>query len=481
MSSTLPAFTANWPWFASVIALGFVLRMIGLSHQSLWLDEMTSIQVASSPLKLIWSGQIFDNHTPPLYYILLHLWGTIVTLNEFGLRLFSTCIDVLNIVLLQSLCFEFFSKRISLLIVSAYAFSPFMLYYAQEGRMYTLAVFFALLYAFTITRLIKAKTNWLLWSILAGTVLAMGVYTHYYLAFYAVGVFTAALFVVRRSHRQILSIVLSGLIGVLLFVPWIPVVLQLGGSEGQTFRTYTYSMIPYALFRFVIGYAVFPLNTQVKEQFLRSVIAHAPYLFAVFATLALLAWNMFQTVKLRDRMSAAAIWVLAVPTVLGLLASLKVPMLSERYLIVSFPAFLFLCLAFQDFSRIQSMLAVGLFFLMLLVGNIAYFYNPNFGKAQWREAAHFVQDSSNKDDVIVFHSGFVEDVFRYYYRGPGEFRKANQTSVAELLKLDRLWLVLAHTGDQEKFQQRFRGTHRAAINKFYPLEVGIRVMLMVRN
>jgi uncharacterized membrane protein len=481
MSDYRIRFDSYWPRFLTVIALGLILRLTGLGHQSLWLDEMTSIQVAGKPLSQILSGQAFDNHTPPFYYVLLHLWEHVVPLTEFGLRLFSASIDIFNMFLLGLLCRRLTSVRLALLVVSAYAISPFALYYAQEGRMYTLAVFFVLLYTLALERLVNAERRLVLATVMAGIVLALGVYTHYYVIFYALGAISAVLFIVRRSWKRVAGIVSSSLLGVVLFAPWIPIALQLTGSDGQTFRKFFVSVIPYTFFRFVIGYAVFPLNVDTKEYFVSSIFAHIPWLIAVFGTLMLSVLSVLRQVGQRNGIVMIACWIFVVPLTIGCLLSLKVPMLSERYLIVIFPVFLIICLGFHDLTQKRSAIAVSLFYVLLVVGDIAYFSNPNFGKAQWRDAAHYVQENSRKGDVIVFHSGYIFDVFHYYYAGVGECRKSEEVSTNELIKLERLWLVVAHASDGEKYWKSLTQTHRVVVDRLFPLEVGIRVLLLVRS
>ncbi|MGH7769047.1 MAG: glycosyltransferase family 39 protein, partial [Candidatus Binatia bacterium] len=414
MNSTPERFDPKWPWFVGAVAFGLVLRLIGLGRQSLWLDEMTSIQIAEMPLRDVLNGRNFDNHTPPLYYILLHYWRQVVPLTEYGLRLFSAGIDAFNILLLGLLCRRFISDRLSFLVVSAYAISPFALYYAQEGRMYTLTVFFALLYTAALERLVTAERRLALWATAGGIVLALGVYTHYYIAFYALGVFTVALFAVRHSHKRVTAIVSSGLLAVLLFAPWIPIAVQLAESRGQAFRIHIFSVVPYTFFRFVIGYAVFPLNMHTKEDFVGAVIAHASYLIAVVAALLLLGSALIGRNTLRKPLVMAAGWVLVFPMALALLISLKVPMISERYLIVSFPAFLLIGLGFQDLTKKRSFVAVGLFFVLLLVGDIAYFFNPLFGKTQWREAAAYVERTLDRDGAVFVEPDYAAPVFQYY-------------------------------------------------------------------
>lgn len=408
----------KWLWLIIAITSGVALRLFALDQQSLWLDEMTSIQIAQKTWDQIVIGQGHDHHTPPFYYLLLHLWGRFIPLTEFGLRLFSVSVDAVNMVLVGLLCSRFISKDSSLLVVSAYALSPFAVYYAQEGRMYTLAVLFALLYTLAIERLVRSKGSLLLWAVTAGFILALGIYTHYYLVLYAFSVISLSLYVARRSYMRVTFIVLSGLLAILLFAPWIPMMLQLARGEGQTFRTHIFSVVPYTFFRFVIGYGVFPLNMGAKEDLIRSAVAHGFYLVAVFGSVLLLALTSRGRANTRNPLKAAAGWVLLTPIMVGLIISLKVPMLSERYLIVVFPVFLLLCLGFQNLSRKRSVMAVGSFFLMLLIGDIAYFYNPHFGKAQWRDSALYVAQSLGSSGAVFVEPDYAAPVFRHYFRGP---------------------------------------------------------------
>ena len=144
--------------------------------------------------------------------------------------------------------------------------------------MYTLAVLFVLLYTLTLERLVNGERRLVLAAVMAGIVLALGVYTHYYVMFFALGAISAALFIVRRSWKRVARIVSSSVLGVVLFAPSIPIALQLARSDGQTFRTFFVSVVSYTFFRFVIGYAVFPLNVDTKEYFVSSIFAHIPWL-----------------------------------------------------------------------------------------------------------------------------------------------------------------------------------------------------------
>ncbi len=128
-----------------LMILGTLLRFWDLPKQSLWLDEFTSIQFASLPLHDLFSGKGFNWHTPPFYYIALHFWGRLFPLTEIGLRLFSltcdlACIPVCYFAFLEFSRGKLAEHRKSIAIAGAmlYTVSPFAIYYAQDGRMYTL-------------------------------------------------------------------------------------------------------------------------------------------------------------------------------------------------------------------------------------------------------------------------------------------------------------------------------------------------------
>jgi uncharacterized membrane protein len=203
-----------------VILVGIILRIIYIEKQSLWLDEVTTIQVSKYSISDITSGKLFDNHTPPLYYIIMHFWGKIVPLTEYGIRILSVMFDILNMIVLLLLCITLISKENTVLVLGAYALSPFMIYYSQEGRMYTLLVLFVLLFCYFMIKLLHCKIDVYKWVILSGIALSCGIYTHYYMIFFAMGLYILFIYINRNSWKQIMLFLTSGLIGITLFLPW---------------------------------------------------------------------------------------------------------------------------------------------------------------------------------------------------------------------------------------------------------------------
>jgi len=116
-----------------IVVVGGLLRLVTLGERSLWLDELTSLQVSSQPLATIAAGDAFDNHTPPLYYLLLHLWWWLVPQSEFWLRLPSLLVDLVNIALVGVVFSHQFSRRVGLAAAAVFAVSEYALGYHADA------------------------------------------------------------------------------------------------------------------------------------------------------------------------------------------------------------------------------------------------------------------------------------------------------------------------------------------------------------
>jgi len=405
-------------WFAAIIVLGLVIRLVRLGAQSLWLDEMTSILVAQISLSDILSGSAFDNHTPPLYYAILHLWFRIFPTTEIGLRLPSALIDLLNMLLLSRLAGRWLPRPNAVLLVTAYALSPFMIYYSQEGRMYTLAVFFGLSSALALEKLAHAEERLIVWTVFSGILLASGLYTHYYFIFFGAALLALELYIVRRSMKHIVALCCSGTIAAFLFSLWLPVMIRIANAGGQSFRQFRFTVLPYTFFRFLVGYGIFPINMSTKAHFTEEVIAHTPHLALVFSMLLLLC--CYAIARSRGHSQAlvlSAAWLVSMPILIAVVISLKIPMLSERYFALLFPFFLLLTVGSLDLRLVWHRATACALLALFVFCDLAYFLNPHFGKAQWRDAAEYVSNITD-NDIILVEPDYAADVFKYYFRKP---------------------------------------------------------------
>ena len=127
-----------------VLAIAVVLRLVGLGHQSYWIDEYASIVMAYDGL---FSGfsQIRSDVHPPLYFTLLHFWIRAFGNAETTVRLLSVVPSVLMVVFLYRLGKRLFGAESGLLAAVLAAASLLQIYYAQEARSYAWLMLFVVL------------------------------------------------------------------------------------------------------------------------------------------------------------------------------------------------------------------------------------------------------------------------------------------------------------------------------------------------
>ncbi|HWY71828.1 MAG TPA: hypothetical protein VNX88_24385, partial [Terriglobales bacterium] len=73
----------------TVLLIYIALRLRHLGTYSLWCDEAFSVFVAKSSWHDFFRQLLIDRVHPPLYYLLLKLWISVLGASVAGLRLFS--------------------------------------------------------------------------------------------------------------------------------------------------------------------------------------------------------------------------------------------------------------------------------------------------------------------------------------------------------------------------------------------------------
>lgn len=138
--------------------LGTVIRVFNINFQSLWLDELYTIEFSKKENSIV---QIYgylrnDGAHPSLYYLIVHFIFIIFGNSEFVLRIISCLIGVIMIPCGYNLGKNLMNKKFGLILSSIITFSPYLIKYSQEGRMY---IFFALLSLLITNRFISLQKH----------------------------------------------------------------------------------------------------------------------------------------------------------------------------------------------------------------------------------------------------------------------------------------------------------------------------------
>jgi len=221
------------PWAVVAVGLavaaGVVARFVANSH--LWLDEALGVNIAAVPLRHLTEALRRDG-SPPLYYVLLHVWIRVFGQGTIAVRAFSGVCSVACLPLAWRVGRRLGGRTAATAALVLLALSPWAVQYATEARMYTLCMLLVLAGGLALANLLERPSWWLG----AGVALATAglLLTHYY-AMYTVAVVGAVLLwhAVRGEERAAARRALAAVVaGGILFLPWVPVLLYQSAHTG---------------------------------------------------------------------------------------------------------------------------------------------------------------------------------------------------------------------------------------------------------
>jgi mannosyltransferase len=211
-------------------ALGFILRAIAMK-QSLLGDELFTFEVSTRPgLRDVLAGVRSDLEvTPPLHFVAA--WVT-AKLGDprFWLRVPSLLAGSAAIPLVWALGRATVGNAPALLGAALMALSPFALFYSVEARGYALLM--AILATSTLV-LLQAVTGRRGWLVAYAVLACAALYTHYTAVFVLAAQAAWALWAHRERRRELL---LAHAAVALVFLPWLPFLIEDSESSTQTFN-----------------------------------------------------------------------------------------------------------------------------------------------------------------------------------------------------------------------------------------------------
>jgi hypothetical protein len=149
----------QWLWaLVGLSVLGLLLRAFLLDGQSLWLDEADGLRRASAAdLREVLQFGAQTEPSPPLYYVLLHVWLKATAVAPVAARSFSVLFGALTVPLTGLTLRPLLGRRAALVAVLLLAVNPFHIYYSQEARSYALLLFLYVLSIHCLHRALCAR------------------------------------------------------------------------------------------------------------------------------------------------------------------------------------------------------------------------------------------------------------------------------------------------------------------------------------
>jgi uncharacterized membrane protein len=228
-----------------------LLRLPTLSARSLWLDETYSAWFAAVPLHQLWTEvPLYETH-PPFYYTLLKGWSALFGRGEAAMRSLCVLASVLTVVLIP-VCARVARlgarcDRIALLAALLLSVNANNIVFAQQARPYAihalsgmLAVFFSCMLVMELARPAAADTARRMWTWVAGLAVSasLTMWLHNTGIFAAFGIWTGMAVGLLLSTpgprgRQVVAVGLAGLGALLLWSPFIPMLLRQSATMAQ--------------------------------------------------------------------------------------------------------------------------------------------------------------------------------------------------------------------------------------------------------
>lgn len=204
-----------------LMALSVWLRTRALGS-SYWIDEGLSVGIASHPLRAI-PRLLRQDGSPPLYYLLLHVWTGLAGTREARTHLLSVAFAVATVPVGWLAARSLFGSRAGWIGGALFALDPFLTAYAQETRMYALLALLSLAAAATFAEgFAMRRRRWL--PVHAVAVAAL-LYTHNWAWFFlaACGLALVPCLVAAADRRALArDALLTYGAAALLVAPWLP-------------------------------------------------------------------------------------------------------------------------------------------------------------------------------------------------------------------------------------------------------------------
>ena len=417
---------------ALIVLAGTVLRVLTLNSRSFWLDEATSVRQASWSIPVI-IDRMSGNVHPPLFHLLLHWWIRNMGRSEVSVRSFVLLFGVLAIPLAYWVGTNMYERRVGLVAAAIVAFSPYLIWYSQEARMYSMLLFFAFASTGCLYEALRSRSPgwWVAYTISTSA----GMFTHFFFGFLVImqGLYMLVFFVIRqyrdlrargllltrpsrpwllfKDYPEAAEWLGCLLISLLPVVWWMSKVLGHVQPGGDTVKSLNYGNAVTAGWRFneiilSVGQASFGIHSQLTMSDLSAI-------WPLAITVGFLVGGHVRRISPRT-------WLLVFTGAFGVSAiaivSQWLPSYEVRYFIpVSAPLVVLFARFIADLRPATARLVCASLIVISLVTYADQGYNPD-SILKWdnREAVAAVASGYEPGDSILLVPYYASSVLEYY-------------------------------------------------------------------
>lgn len=393
-----------------ILLVALILRFFKLDFQSLWMDEIYTLNVASPKhsFSQIISEVNLRESFPYLYFFIMHILFSIFGDTSIVARIPSVIFGILAVWMMYKLGKELYSKNVGLIAAALLTFNQYAIYHSQDARAYSFYLLGLLFSYYCFVKFLKDdnKKNMYLYAISAGLLL-------------------------NTNFFSVLNVVSQGIIMVF-------VLISLNKNERNSYLKKMLIVIGIVFLFFLPNAYKFYLVSQLKAPWipeasdegligiLKEIVGGSVYLIFIYGVLftffMIKVFGQKQTKKIKEVFSNKFVfsyiilftWISFVLLVIVLKSYLSSSIFISRYFISILPAIiLVISIALVSIKNIQvrlSFLALLVFFMAFdLVVVKKYYHTPL--KAQFREASDMVKFYNPNKDVVYTSLKYWYDYF----------------------------------------------------------------------
>jgi 4-amino-4-deoxy-L-arabinose transferase-like glycosyltransferase len=353
----------------------------------------------------IWQATTGGEFNPPLFYWIEHcmlVFGN----NEIILRFIPALLGVLTIPLVYFAGKEFFDRNVGIIAAAGFAFSPFLIFYSQEARAYSVMLFFV---AFSMVFYFKAlKTNdiknWAIFGILS----ALAFWSHFYGFVIIAALVLYAIFVqfqkIRKDIKNIKPLALAVVLFTIICLPLIIVTVQLfakRSASAPAFGIQGFGII-IETFREISAFWKIPGFSEI----------------AMYLLILLFIVRIFQAFLLDKNKGIFLVLITFLTFFISYFLSYRIPMVPRYLIFLSLIFFIGIAVSYRTLCSLLNNRGVVYGFIAFIVivnapmlGN----YYSGYSKEDWRGFSAVVGETTRHGDFVVLVPAYVSQPFNYYY------------------------------------------------------------------
>lgn len=414
-----------------ITALGTFLRIYKIDFQSLWLDELYTIIPTNPEATLSSLIDYCKGDQPPLFFIYCQMVFKVFGYHELTGRLSSAFLGILSIPIIYTLTREFGDRLTGLFASLIIAVNYFHIYYSQEFRFYTLLFLLTTLsYLFFIRAFKNAKISNFFWYTICTVSL---LYTHYFgMVIFATQAITFSVLLFRKADKRFIIFgIISAILVVISFTPWIPIIINdLSISDFWIKTPEPYFIMDYFYYYFGKDALVSTLLIILVIQFILN-----------FKKKSL-------TIEFRSLLVILVLWFFLTYLIPYLKSIISTPVLHERYTMITLPVWIIIfAIGWSTLKKVKLKIVFIVIFSASSIINL-FFVRKHYTKLQkdqYREVSEFVI-LKNSTNYPMYSELYW--CFNFYLRH--QTQKVYPLSDASMLSFDNIWLLQAHFTDEEK-------------------------------